>query len=197
MMDEPFQPNPGDPEEEYMHQLLEALQDARQHDDKENEAKILVELGFCYADSAEYDKAAESLESGIAYYRKEKLPALAIPPQFMLAKIYLILKLHERAFSLYNEIIEEAEKLEDKNALGIAYAAKGKILVQEQAHQSGVELMFRGFQILDDFDLHGRDEVLRWVEDYRETTTPASFKRAIEQSSVSNKIKSILNAINS
>jgi len=182
-------------EPEYRQRLEDSLERAREDEDLDEVARLQIDLGYCYADQLDYGRAAAIMESGLDHLKKTQQHALAIPSLFHLARLYHMLHKDERSFTLYNEAVDFAEKIDNKQALGYALAAKGMILIKERAHPNGLEFLFRGFQILEDFEHPEKKEVREWIQAVRKQLPRQTMELAIHQSRVSPKIKTLIKSL--
>ena len=181
--------------EQILRELEEALEDARERQNPDDEAKVLIDLGFFYEDQASYETAAEHLETGLKHLRKTGQYFQALPALFQLAKICRIFKNHERAFSLYTEAVDYAEKISDARALGVALAAKGQILIEQKSERNGLEMIFRAYQFLLEVKTSDRTDVLELVRHLKRKIPRERFELALSQSSVTPKVKDFLKSV--
>ncbi len=176
----------------YRELLEQALEKARLKDDSNEESKILLDLGFWHEEASEYEKAVEYFEAGIRHLTKTPQFVSCLPAMFHLAEIYRRQQKEEKAFSLYSDLVELAQRAWDKSAQGQALALKGDILAKQGAQENGLEFMFRGFQILEESKLKESKDICNLIYQWKKRIPRGVFDLALTRSRIPQKLKDLL-----
>jgi tetratricopeptide (TPR) repeat protein len=177
---------------QYRKLLEDALARARSESNPLEEGKVLLDLGFLHADALDEESAARCFEEGLSRLKSTPHYASCLPALFRLARLYRVRRLDDRAYALYTEIAELAEKCWDKKAQALGLAFKGNILLGQGSHENGLEFLFRGFQILEEAKLKESREVLDLIRDHRRRMTRGIFDLALAHSRMPERIKALL-----
>jgi tetratricopeptide (TPR) repeat protein len=176
-------------EDAYRELLEQALEKARLKENATEEAKILIDLAFWHEDASDLEKAAELFEAGLRHLKSSPQYITCLPAMFNLAQIYQSRQKEEKAFTLYGEIAELAEKGWEKAAQGRALAFKGDILLRQGAYENGLESMFRGFQILEEARLKESKPVHNLIAQWKKRIPRGIFDLALTRSRISQGLK--------
>lgn len=181
-----------EPKDAYQELLENSLAKARLNQNASEEAKILLDLGYWHEEACDYDQAIECFEAGLMHLKKTSQYAISLPALFHLAQIYRSKKKGERAFTLYNDIVEFAEKIWDHRSKGLGLALKGEILLEQGAHENGFEWMFKAFQTLEEAKLVERFDVAKQIQLRRRQIPGPVFDLALSRSKIPQKTKDLL-----